>query len=198
MLDKQNMELESFLELVKSANPVDLAAEFLHRGSVHAIPDESLYGSFLDEVRVDYPSSERIAIMGSGNWKFSLNPKKNFSEFHDKSDIDIVIICRASFEQAWEELRKYHRQNFYRLTKEGKAQLKRTGENVYSGFLSPKWIPGKSTVHFIYEINSNKYSNKIIGYRNVNMMYYKNLDEALDYYVRGFRIAQFKELSHEL
>lgn len=187
------MTLEAFLALVRSANPIDLAAESLHRDFVHAIPDVSMYKSFLDEVRVDYPLSERIAIMGSGNWKFSLNPDKHFSEYHIKSDIDIAIICRASFEQAWEELRTYHRQNFYRLRIEKKIQLKRNGENVYSGFVSPKWIPGKSSVNFKYALNSNKYSNEIIGYRNVNMMYFKNSDEALDYYKRGFRLARQRE-----
>lgn len=193
------MTLEDFLALIRSANPIDLAAESLHRDFVHAIPDEFMYKSFLDEVRVDYPLSERIAIMGSGNWKFSLNPKKNFSEFHNKSDIDIVIICRASFEQTWEELRKYHRQNFYLLPYESRSELKRNGENIYSGFVSPKWIPGKSIANFICALNSNKYSNEIIGYRSVNMMYFKNSDEALDYYVRGFRLAQQKrELNHEL
>lgn len=187
------MTLEDFLALVRSANPIDLAAESLHRNFVHAIPDESMYKSFLDEVKVDYPLSEHIAIMGSGNWKFSLNPDKHFTEYHIKSDIDIAIICRASFERAWDELRKYHRQNYYRLRTEGKIQLKRNGENVYSGFVSPKWILGKSSVKFEYALNSNKYSNEIIGYRSVNMMYFKNLDEALDYYRRGFRLARHGE-----
>lgn len=186
------MTLEEFLALVKSANPSNLAAESLHRNFVHAIPDESMYKSFLDGVRLDYPSSEHIAIMGSGNWKFSLNPKKNFSEFHNKSDIDIVIICRASFEAVWDELRKYHRQNYYLLPCGARAELKRNGENVYSGFISPKWIPGKSIANFICTLNSNKYSNEIVGYRSVNMMYFKNTDEALDYYVRGFLLAQQK------
>lgn len=184
------MTLEDFLVLIRSTNPIDLAAESLHRDFVYAIPDESLYKSFLDEVKVDYPLSEHIAIMGSGNWKYSLNPDKYFSEYHIKSDIDIAIICRVSFEQVWDELRTYHRRNFYQLREDRRTQLKRNGENVYSGFVSPKWIPGKSNVNFIYALNINKYSNIIIGYRKVNMMYFRNSDEALDYYVRGFRLAK--------
>lgn len=184
------MTLEEFLALVRSANPIDLAVESLHRDFVHAVPDEFMYKIFLEQVRVDYPLAERIAIMGSGNWKFSLNPDKKFSEFHNKSDIDIAIICRASFEQVWEELRGYHRQYFYLLPFADKTHLKRKGENVYSGFASPKWIPGRSSTRFTYSLNKNKYSNDIVGYRSVNMMYFKNQDEALDYYVRGFRLAQ--------
>lgn len=184
------MTLEEFLVVVRSGNSIDLAAECLHRDFVHAIPDEVTYKSFLEEVRADYPLSDRVAIMGSGNWQFSLNPDKNFSEYHIRSDIDIAIICRTSFEQAWEELRTYHRKNFYLISWAKKIDLKRHGEDVYSGFISPKWIPGKSSLKLKYLLNANKYSNETVGYRSVNMMYFKNTDEALDYYVRGFLLAK--------
>lgn len=184
------MTLKEFLTLVQSGNPIELATECLHRNFVHAIPDEAKYAAFLEKVKVDYPSAERIAIMGSGNWKFSLNPEKNFSAYHSKSDIDIAIICRASFEQTWMELREYHRKHFYFLPYKTKETLKRNGENVYSGFISPKWIPGKSAVKFQYDLNKNKYSDGVIGFRTVNMMYFKNQDEVLDYYIRGFLLAQ--------
>lgn len=184
------MTLEEFLALVKSADPVALATECLHRDFVHAILDEAKYQAFLDKVRSDYPSADRIAIMGSGNWKFSLNPEKKFSEFHSQSDIDVAIICRASYEQTWEELRAYHRKNFYLLPFAKREALRRNGENVYSGFISPKWIPEKSDEKFRYNLNRNKYSDGVIGFRTVNMMYFKNQEEALDYYVRGFWLAQ--------
>jgi hypothetical protein len=147
------MTLEEFLALVKSINPIEIAEECLYRNFVHAIPDESAYKSFLSGVKADYPLSDHIAVMGSGNWKFSLNPFKQFSEYHIKSDIDIAIICRASFEQVWEELRTYHRKNFYSLSKYSKTELKRHGEDVYSGFISPKSIPGKSSLKHKYLIN---------------------------------------------
>ena len=184
------MTLEQFLTLVRSVDPIDLVVESLHRDFVHAIPNESTYRDFVDKIRLDYPSSERIAIMGSGNWKFSLNPRKNFSEYHAKSDIDVAIICRESFEKTWEELRTYHRKNFYLLPNDQKEVLKRNGENVYSGFVSPKWIPGKSNVKFEYTLNTNNYSNDTIGFRSVTMMYFKNQDEAVDYYIRGFLLAK--------
>jgi len=184
------MTLEEFLAFVKSLTPIDLAEESLGRNFVHAIPDEATYKSFLNEIKLDYPLSERIAIVGSGNWKFSLNPHKNFGEYNNNSDIDIAIICRASFEKTWEELRNYHRKNFYFVSRSIQTQIKRHGEDIYSGFVSPKWILGKSNLRFEYVTNTNKYSNHVIDFRKVNMMYFKSLDEALDYYVRGFRRAQ--------
>ncbi|CAH1209770.1 conserved hypothetical protein [Candidatus Nitrotoga sp. BS] len=192
------MTLEDFLTHVKSTNAIDLATEFLYRDFVHAIPDESIYKSYLELVRANQQSSEHVAIMGSGNWKFSLNPIKNFSAYSQKSDIDVAIICRASFEQVWDELRDYHRNNFYLLPSNKKDQLKRNGQNVYSGFVSPKWIPGKSLAKFNHNINCNNYSNEIVGHRTVNVMYFKSKDEAVDYYVRGFKLAQRKSPSQTI
>lgn len=184
------MTLNDFLSLVKAASPIDLSMESLHRDFVHAIPDETGYKAFLDKVRENYPSSEHIAIMGSGNWKFSLNPEKNFSEFSIKSDIDIAIICRESFEETWSELREHHRDSYYLLSFNQRNMLKRHGENVYSGFVSPKWLPEKSKMRFAYSLNSNNYSNEAVGFRKINMMYFKNQDETLDYYKRGFVLAK--------
>lgn len=185
------MNLESFLTLINSTSPIDLATESLNRNEVHAIPNAVRYKAFLEMIADDYKHAAQIAIMGSGNWKFSLNPKKNYSEYHRRSDIDVAIICESSFEKTWEELRSYHRNNYYLIPEYEKTQLRRNGENVYSGFVSPKWIPAtKSAEKFNYLLNSNKYSNNTIGFRTVNMMYFKNRDEAIDYYVRGFSIAQ--------
>jgi hypothetical protein len=150
----------------------------------------------LDQVKLDHPKSEGIAIMGSGNWKFSLNPYKNFSEFHKDSDIDIAIVCPTSYENTWGELRDHHRKNYYLLTYTEKKQLRRNGENVYSGFISPKWLPLTSKLRFHHMLKTNIYSNAAIQHRTVNMMYFKNEDEVLDYYIRGFRAAQIRNLDN--
>lgn len=182
------MILAEFLAFVKTNAPRAIVEECLRRSFVHAIPEEDDYKGFLDVVRNDYPDAEHVAIMGSGNWKFSLNPKKNMSEFHAGSDIDVAIVCPRSFDRTWEALRAYHRKNFYAVSKENRLQLRRNGENVYAGFISPKWIPGQSDERFAYKLNKNKYSTKLVGYRDVNMMFFKNVEEVIDYYVRGFQI----------
>lgn len=184
------MTLQEFIGCINGSNPRDIANECLCRELVHAIPDELMYRSYVDAIRDDYPNSTRVAIMGSGNWKFSLNPKKNFREYCDTSDIDIAIVCPLSFDAAWRELRSYHRNNYYLLGRRDQDNLRRNGENVYSGFISPKWIPGKSKSKLAYLLNSNKYSNVLVGYREVNMMYFRDDDEAIDYYVRGFRLVK--------
>lgn len=129
--------------------------------------------------------------MGSGNWAYSLNPKKNFSLYSEQSDIDVVVICEKTFNRTWDALRTYHRTNYYLLSTPEKERLRRNGENVYSGFITPKWIPDKKAkLRFEYEVNTNKYSDENVQYREVNMMYFKNINEVIDYYVRGFSRAK--------
>jgi hypothetical protein len=185
------MSIDNFKRIVSSIEPEDIVTECLYRKYVYAIPSDAEYRSYLEIIALDYPDAELIAIMGSGNWSFSLNPDKGFRPFSKESDIDVVLICNESFHKTWEELRDYHRDNYYQLSQQKRSKLKRSGENVYSGFISPKWISDRaSPVRFAYEVNANKYSNKAVGYRRVNMMYFKNTEEAVDYYVRGFRKAK--------
>jgi hypothetical protein len=67
----------------------------------------------------------------------------------------------------------------------------RKGQDVYSGFACPVWIPEKGHPK-VYAFKSmlNKLSGPAIGYREVKMMYFKNEVEMIDYYRRGFTIAK--------
>lgn len=186
------MKLEKFLAVIRSVPPHEIVKECLERPFVHAIPVEAAYAEYIGLIRQDYPKATHVAIMGSGNWKYSLNPINNLSEFHSGSDIDVSIVCADSFNATWEEMRDYHRKNYYFLSEKERRDLKRKGENVYSGFITPKWLIGSSKLRLAYYLNTNKYSNKQVGFRTVNMMYFKNKDEVVDYYVRGFQLASRK------
>jgi len=185
------MNIEDFKKILVSDNSIDIVKKYLYHDSIHAISDDDEYAGYINCIGSDYIDADHISVMGSANWCFSLHPEKKFRPFNDKSDIDIVIVCLRSFMETWEELRGYHRNNYYLLSQFDRNKLRRNGENVYSGFISPKWIVDKtSKLRFKYEIKTNSYSNKIVGYRKVNMMYFKNTTEAIDYYVRGFRLAK--------
>lgn len=185
------MNLNDFKKLIKSQAPKNIAEEFILKKSIHAFETAAEYSDYLDIIKQDHQNAYRIAIVGSANWKFSLNPEKNLSEFHVKSDIDIAIICAEHYLQTWDELRSFHRNQYYSMGLDARHSLRRNGENVYSGFVSPKWVPSlKSTLRQRYEKLTNKYSNISVGYRAVNMMYFRNMDETIDYYVRGIRAVK--------
>lgn len=185
------MSIEDFKKIISIQDPKDTVEECLFRPFTHAIPNKNDYSAYTGLISCDYKQAEHIAIMGSGNWGYSLNPDKILRPFCDNSDIDLVIICYATFIKTWNELRNYHRKNYYLLNEDQRKKIKRNGENVYSGFVSPKWIfDRRSPMRFAYEINSNRYANEYVNYRTVNMMYFKNTEETIDYYARGFRSAK--------
>lgn len=47
---------------------------------------------------------QNIAIVGSAKFGVSLSPRKNFKEFGEDSDIDVVVVSPKWFETIWEHL----------------------------------------------------------------------------------------------
>lgn len=136
-------------------------------------------------------SVQHVAVMGSGNWRYSLNPEKKFREFCSKSDVDVAIISNDRFNEYWEEMRTHHRKHFYALSSDEKSRLRRSGENVYSGFISPMWIPNRDRrKSYEYQRMLNALSDKAVQFLKVKMLFFKNEMEAVDYYARGFQIAR--------
>ena len=184
-------DFSSFKDALRKHSPDELARNFLCNEDVASMSSSDDYSNYLLQVKADYEFSEKISIMGSGNWRFSLNPTKNFKRFDGDSDIDLVIICKHTFHTIWDELRIYHRRNYYSIGAADRERLRRHGEDVYSGFISPMWIPDrKSKTRYEYEVNANKYSNSSVGFRKVNMRFFKSIEETIDYYVRSIRLAK--------
>jgi hypothetical protein len=120
-----------------------------------------------------------------------LNPDKNFREFGEHSDVDVAIVSSAQFHLLWEEMRLNHRRYYYALSEAQKLSLRRNSENVYGGFISPNWIPKRSLIQtYKYKQLLNTLSDKEVRFSKVKMLFFKNTDEAIDYYARGFRAAR--------
>lgn len=69
-------------------------------------------------------------ICGSASLGYSLSPQKNYSEFSDTSDIDIVIISKELFDKFWKSYFVDYTNS--RLT--GKAYT-RTAKNIFKRFI---------------------------------------------------------------
>lgn len=183
--------IEEFQTWLINGEPLQLAREFCMRDSVHALPLRAEYERFRRKVAAQLPSAKFIAIVGSGNWRFSLNPEKPFVEYHPKSDIDVAVVSQELYQNTWDEMRKLHRDRWYTLDRTERERLVRYGQNVYAGFACPTWIPQRSHPS-LYSFKSmlNRLSGPEVGYREVKIMYFKNQIEMIDYYRRGFEVAK--------
>jgi len=185
--------LAQFSEDIFSQDPKDLISRWINTEEPHAFKSSEAYNAFRDRIAEDWPNNEMIAIAGSGNWRYSLNPKKNFSEFHKGSDIDVVVISQEYFERTWQELRATHKKLWIRWNFGERAAVMRTGQNVYCGFASPKYIPESSNAfRFEFLRKCNSYSTQVIEHREVNLMFFKSAEDTVDYYLRGVRLAKGK------
>ena len=183
--------LEIFLEDISKSDPIDLVQKWLNTDVPHAFQTYTKYKKFLGRILLDWPDCLSIQVAGTSNWRYSLNPQKKYSEFHRGSDIDVVVVSPIYFEKTWIELRSLHRRRWYSWPNQIRENVLRLGQNVYCGFISPKHIPDKSNgLRFTFVTMCNSYSNELVGYRDVNMMFFKSHEDAIDYYVRGVRIAK--------
>lgn len=185
------MTLAAFQEQLRNAAPDDLVLEFLGRASLHALPLASDYSDFRSQVRAQFASSEEIYVVGSGNWGFSLNPKKLWSPFSSTSDIDTAIVSEKLYIETWNELREAHRSGWHSMSNFDRMSVRRNGENVYCGFASPLWIPQqRHPLRYGFKSAANKLSTALVGHRSVTMMFFRNITELMDYYKRGFSAAK--------
>jgi hypothetical protein len=169
-----------------ASSPEIAILELLDQPQVAACTDESAYTSFKASVYAEFPDSQSAFIVGSGNWGFSMHPDKNFKLFNDTSDIDVGIIDPPFFSRIWEALRSYHRNFYYQIPSWQQTRLKRNGENIYSGFVSPKWIPElRNPIRIQHAVICNRLSNEFVKYKPVNLLIFKNIEDMIDYYRRG-------------
>lgn len=185
------MDREEFLSLVKSDSPAKLARTFLLADQVAAFADVPLYAQFKQRVAATFGKTEQVHLAGSGNWGYSLHPEKSFKAFDKSSDLDIAVISNEQFNILWSEMRRCHRQRWHLLPEREQSNLRRNAENVYAGFISPLWLPDhRSTKRLEFRRHFNRLSDADIGFRPVKAFFFKNLDEAVAYYERGFAKAR--------
>jgi hypothetical protein len=185
------LDLVVFQSALKEKSAADLTWAYLQGSTVHCFETARQYSEFRQKVDHELGGAELVAIAGSGNWKFSLNPTKNFREFSPESDLDVVAVSPRHFNESWEAIRDFHRRSWYGLDPRSQQFLVRRGQDVYAGFVTPLWLPRRgSPLRYSHKAMLNRLSNQSPGSREVKMFFFKNRDEAHDYYLRGFLAAQ--------
>ena len=182
---------EDFIAALKDTPAQALMETWLDNPLPHVFSNEAGKNQFFTKISNDWPEISVIQCAGTANWKYSLNPNKGFRPFSEHSDIDVISISEELFDETWERMREVQRSRWYELPYRERINLRRNGENIYSGFACPKWIPSQTdTFRFKFTTSLDTYSVAEVGFRPVNMYFFKNRDEVIDYYRRGIEAAQ--------
>ena len=184
-------DLADFKKRLRFDDPKQLISSFLFNQLPWALNSPERFHQFSFQIQKDWPFSSYIGLAGTANWRYSLNPKKLFSEYSKHSDIDVVVISAKHFQEVWDEMRATHRASWYLLSHDEKLRLRRLGENVYSGFITPDWIHNRTnSLRFKYRVALDRYSNDLVDYRKVSLRFFRSEKEVLDYYLRGLMLAK--------
>jgi hypothetical protein len=130
-----------------------------------------------------------ISIVGSAKTRFSFSPSKNFSEFGDESDFDIIIVSNDMYKNIWSAYRSIAQQ----------AYLPNFGSkcsNVFNGFVSIK-----DTDSTFGNLILEEWQRKVRTFKadiqlkfniqhEINYRIYSDWESVQDYHVRG--IAKLK------
>jgi hypothetical protein len=75
------ISLAAFKDAILYGDLTGLTRTFLQAKVVHALPTEPSYEAFVAKVKAHVPGAELVSIVGSGNWRYSLNPDKLLNEY---------------------------------------------------------------------------------------------------------------------
>lgn len=131
------MNKEQLIEKIKSKPELDVYYDYLLGQEVWYFqnngPDfSSDYDKFKKYIsrNLEIPFNN-ISIVGSAKTRYSFSPTKNFSEFHEDSDFDLIIVSNKLFSRIWEAY-KVISSNQYLHDYDKKCG------NVFNGFVSLK------------------------------------------------------------
>lgn len=129
------MTPEEFKETMLRDSDQDVAALCLSRESVPYVfaGNEGAWGSFCAELNEGLGVEVAdVRIVGSARFGFSLKPAMALRPFHDESDIDVVVVNAAIFDEMWyAALSAAYPRGATPMT----AALRQRQQNIYTGWL---------------------------------------------------------------
>ena len=127
-----------------------------------------------------------ISIIGSAKTKFSFSPNKNFKEFHDKSDFDIVLVSNELFTYFWSALYdislQQHVNNYQNLT-----------SNIFRKFISVKdddpHYNNEALMNWQRKLSEFKTQLQLEYkiYSDINYRIYANWESVESYHLEGIK-----------
>lgn len=189
------MEKQEIIDFIITNNELDIYYEYLIGQKVwyfQSFSDdyENSYDDFKKFIskKLDVPFNN-VSVVGSAKTKFSLSPSKNFKEFDEHSDFDLIIVSRKIFKNIWNAYREVALERHL-------ASYQYKCSNVFNGFVSLKDTDqtyGKSVLE--------DWQRKVLTFKaelqlkfniqhEVNYRIYSDWESVQDYHMRG--IAKLK------
>jgi hypothetical protein len=158
--------------------------------------DESLYFDLKHEIANHFSENpESVRIVGSAKLGFSIAPHKLWNNFSPESDIDIVIISKAIFENFWCELYDFNIELTSRNYKD-QNQYNKFLEYFFKGWLRPDLFP--FTYHrknewfdYFKSISYGKY-----GYQKIAAAVYYDFNLFEKYHIKNIKRLRSGVLSN--
>ena len=135
-----------------------------------------------------------ISIVGSAKTKYSFSPTKDFKEFHDESDFDLIIVSNKTYNNIWLAYRSISLGCYL-----PRYQIKCS--NVFNGFVSIKdndeTYGNKTLDEWQRKVRTFKadLQLKFNIQHDINYRIYSDWESVQDYHVRG--ISKLKEKTNE-
>lgn len=133
-----------------------------------------------------------IALGGSSKYGFSLNPDerqgKLFNEFHEKSDLDLVIVAPQLFQDTWSALKLAFYHDYYWV-------MSVHSKHIFRGFIflddrkDYKTSYLKKTQRFMRDVSAGLAAELGIS-RELKYRIYRSWDDVYQYHASGIKQIQ--------
>lgn len=187
------MDFTQFRQRILSVPTPQLLGDWFRSLDVASFDSATSYQRFRQSVMDQFPRATNVHVVGTANWKYSLNPNKDFKSFDEASDIDTVIVDPESFSECWDEIRKKDRLTKYTRAPEDERQYNSASNSIYCGFVAPVWVLDRTTpMRYEFRARLNKVSRSAASGREVKGLFFRTDVEVMDYYTRGVMAAKVK------
>lgn len=132
-----------------------------------------------------------VILVGSACTGYSLNPHKNFREFHDRSDLDVAVVSDRHFDEAWRFLRDIRSSAHKLPVPAQRAVNSHRAGHVFDGVIATdsfvEHLPfGKEWVPVLEAMTLEEPANG----REVKVRLYRDLFALRSYQMRGVADAR--------
>lgn len=132
-----------------------------------------------------------VILVGSACTGYSLNPQKNFRDFHERSDLDVAVVSDRHFDEAWRFLRNLGAKIHKLPTASKKAVNSHRSGHVFDGVIATdtfvEHLPfGKTWVPVLEAMTLAAPANG----RKVKVRLYRDLFALRSYQRRGVEDAR--------